>query len=248
MILQPAVGGKGRGIAVLGAPPQMPGGAARDSWNALIVADLHISPGAYHSEAEQQRALMDIPAIVQKHGVEQIIILGDLFQMVAYPGYPELYLDVIDKLVACNVPIIAIGGNHDRQWFDLYKNDWIARAHGLLSIYSEVMLELHNTCASEGVDPSELQRAYLTHDGGNGQWITPKQRESFVMGLRSCNGIRPTDLLVCGHVHWQEDYMSTNNSAIVGCLTANRHYGVLRTSNATGNTTPKFQLSLLQHS
>ncbi|MER5866462.1 exonuclease SbcCD subunit D [Kitasatospora sp. NPDC002040] len=82
----------------------------------LHTSDWHLGR-SFHRESliGAQRAFLDhLVAVVQEHGVEAVLVAGDVYDR-ALPGLEavELFDDVLHRLAELRVPTVFISGNHD---------------------------------------------------------------------------------------------------------------------------------------
>lgn len=153
----------------------------------LLVSDTHLGGS---ERVPMAKAINDFIAALKdvvnaEGGITHICHLGDLVDGRIPNGHVQLK-EVLGKMAEFNMPVYAIGGNHDREFFD--DLSWPGDPN-VTPIKELAMLIEYNG-----------QKIYLAHDLANNYRVRDLAR-SFNSWLKRGCKLRPEDWLVTGHCH-----------------------------------------------
>ena len=82
----------------------------------LHLADLHLGKrvNGFDMLEDQRFILEQILTLCEKHGVEAVVIAGDIYDTPVPPAAACTLLDwFLTQLAARSIPVLAVSGNHD---------------------------------------------------------------------------------------------------------------------------------------
>ena len=82
----------------------------------LHLADLHLGKrvNGFDMLEDQRFILEQVLALCQEHGVEAVVLAGDIYDAPVPPAAACTLLDwFLTQLAARRIPVLAIAGNHD---------------------------------------------------------------------------------------------------------------------------------------
>lgn len=179
----------------------------RDS-KILLISDQHFSNDgeSYFSEQAIKLTIDNITPLYSKINPDYIFILGDLFH--GSQEHNDYFYELFPKLDSLGCPVFILSGNHDRKYYD--NIDFMAyKQVRFIDDYFITVSFLYNQFQENIV--------YLTHDGGNGLWLTLEQKKEFLHTLRKTYTIPESSWLIAGHTHYPfVDYELKESS--LGCF------------------------------
>lgn len=153
----------------------------------LLISDTHI--GATMDVEKATTLFIDcLREVISQEGITHICHLGDLVDGTLMDGKYVLPR-VLKRLSEFELPVYAIGGNHDREFFA--GMSWEGDAFVVPSKQLAMLVEYNGT------------KVYLAHDLANNYRVRDAFAYSFVSWIKDgCKKtIRPEDWLVTGHTH-----------------------------------------------
>ena len=153
----------------------------------LLISDTHL--GATGELKEGLAYYMSVLSeLVKSEGITHICHLGDLVDGTLSNGSAVLAI-VLKQMATLKIPVFAIGGNHDREFFA-----------GLRMDKDPYVTPLSDLAILVEAGPD---RVFLAHDLGNNYRVRDQFAFSFVSWIKNgCQKhIKPTDWLVTGHTH-----------------------------------------------
>ena len=82
----------------------------------LHLADLHLGKrvNGFDMLEDQRYILEEILALCDRHGVEAVVLAGDIYDAPVPPAAACTLLDwFLTRLAARKIPVLAVSGNHD---------------------------------------------------------------------------------------------------------------------------------------
>lgn len=153
----------------------------------LLISDTHLGASVDVSKAIDlyMKALVDV---IKAERITHVCHLGDLVDGSLSNGTAVLGV-VLQKMADLKIPVWAIGGNHDREFFNDLKIDKIPGVTPLRELAMTI--------------ESGSDKVFLAHDLANNYRVRDQFAYSFISWIKEgCKAyIKPTDWLVCGHAH-----------------------------------------------
>ena len=153
----------------------------------LLISDTHLG-AAMDVTSAIDLFIKTVTEVVKSENITHICHLGDLVDGSLPNGTTVLEM-VLKRLASLKLPVWAIGGNHDREFFSDLRMDQ--------DPYVKPLQELAMTI-ERGKD-----KMFLAHDLANNYRVRDQFAFSFFSWIKDgCKAhIKPADWLVCGHAH-----------------------------------------------
>lgn len=157
---------------------------------AVLISDCHI--GAQLQTDIAVKLFIDtLNALVSNEDPTVVFILGDLIDGTQSEALLKVVLTELEKLP---VPVYAIGGNHDREFFSLI--NWPKNSN--VKIFQELAIQI----TAQRAGKPDI-KAFLAHDLLNNYRVRDPHAYFFVSWIKDgCKQyIKPDDWLITGHTH-----------------------------------------------
>ncbi|KAJ6237245.1 transmembrane protein with metallophosphoesterase domain [Anaeramoeba flamelloides] len=180
-------------------------------WNALVITDCHFNykDDSWFDISLIPQTILKIGKLIQLHGVDQLITLGDLFQSSC--NSDEYTKHVVEQIAEFGAEMFMIGGNHDRGKTSRLKDNLSKKYATQIHIVTDYFMGCFPSNPNEDevdvrtenrISQSKYPRVVFAHDAGNNYKLHGKQIEMFLRALKCEHQFfKPTDLLITGHTH-----------------------------------------------
>lgn len=171
----------------------------------LVISDTHIGTEGNPSEAIP-KFMASLREVIAKENPTHIFHLGDLIS-----GYfeakkgGEWVRTALTEMATLGLPVYAIGGNHDREYYKAL--EWPDKPSHMhpISLSNALLVETHTG-----------KKLYFAHDLENNLRIRDQLVYPFLCWIKkACRAtIKPNDWLLTGHVHTAMLSMSAKVGAV----------------------------------
>ncbi|KAH0789871.1 Ser/Thr protein phosphatase [Histomonas meleagridis] len=160
----------------------------------LILSDTHI--GAYIApEKSIPLFLRELQNVINIEQPTIICHLGDIVNG-SFPNGATILQDVLTKMNDFKIPIYAIGGNHDRDYFASLIPRW--KNPQFIHPLKENAILLTTPAGPTHPNPTNM---YLAHDLLNNYRVRDQFALSFLTWIKNGCKINSADWLITGHTH-----------------------------------------------
>eukprot|EP01155_Anaeramoeba_flamelloides_P024081 Anaeramoba_flamelloidesa809018_23.p1 GENE.a809018_23~~a809018_23.p1 ORF type:complete len:250 (+),score=46.15 a809018_23:533-1282(+) len=218
-------------------------------WNALVITDCHFNykDDSWFDISLIPQTILKIGKLIQLHGVDQLITLGDLFQSSC--NSDEYTKHVVEQIAEFGAEMFMIGGNHDRGKTSrlvelLPKKKYEKQIHIIASDYfmgcfpSQPNEEEVDVKSQNLISERTYPRVVFAHDAGNNYKLAGQEVVMFLRAIRYWHKwFQINDLFVTGHTHTNRWFDSENMGSLgpfhmghFGKVT----YGILKETESGG--------------
>ncbi|KAJ3442301.1 transmembrane protein with metallophosphoesterase domain-related [Anaeramoeba flamelloides] len=221
-------------------------------WNALVITDLHFTNGerCYFATERIPKTIENIGETIEKHNIQQVIILGDLF----HGGCDDLEYcgGIIQQFCDFGVPFYIIGGNHDRSVVKKLSEQINEEQQKLCHFVTEsLFMEIEPLSSEEELkeeteislpengkllDLGTYNKIVFSHDAGNNFWLKKEETVPFIRSIRLQHKkyFDKKKFLLIGHTHsiqlFKEELFGSISPFHFGHI-GFRSYGLVRQIN-----------------